>query len=503
VHVRIYKPITEKVGVFMRKTYILKFISLVLVAMIMTSCVNTYKRGVDYSDFPDRDIPIYDDAVVYYFESDDEESELSYGTTDDIDDIVEFYQDEFDDSDYIITKEKEDKDEYEIEGYIGNTHFEIEAEEARRDEEKYFDYVVTISTEPFEEEKSEYDETDNDIDNTSSLNLTDEQEMIKDDAGDDTDMPVSEISYRQYYHNGHDYFAVAFSTYYKSAIAYIGGQYIDAEIMNNSSIYEGMNDIQISMHLGAIPNERLTDIEIELIDESGNTADTLVLKNLFLVSNDCDLADVDRANEVEHLVMRENSIASWKALENYDNLKSLVAQYCSFIDDLEDIPSLPTLEYINIECYKIKADISVFNGMKNLKVLRYSEPQATSLNNHNTLYGQIDSLSNLKNLEIISISDCGALSGDIGSFSSLTNLKGISFSFCQNISGDIGELSNLSELRTFFLFWAFNIKGDIGVFKDMDNMESLVLNNCPEIYGDSSSFEDYSYLNIEECPRIS
>ena len=119
----------------------------VFLALSFTSCANPYKKGVDYSDFPDDDIPIYDDAVVFSFEADGDEMELSYGTEDDVDDIADFYKDTFDDSDYIIVKEREEKDEYEVRGYIGDTYFEIEAEEAKRDEEEYFDAVVTIELE--------------------------------------------------------------------------------------------------------------------------------------------------------------------------------------------------------------------------------------------------------------------------------------------------------------------------------------------------------------------
>ncbi len=110
-----------------------------------SSCRNVYKKGVDYSEFPKKDVPIYDEAVVFEFEGGKDEMNLSYGTIDDIDDVIEFYQDEFDDSDYIILNEAEGKDEYLIEGYTSDIRFEIHAEEANSRLEEYYDTVVEIN----------------------------------------------------------------------------------------------------------------------------------------------------------------------------------------------------------------------------------------------------------------------------------------------------------------------------------------------------------------------
>ena len=153
----------------------------------MGSCTNSYKNGVDYSDFPDKDVPIYDDAVVFEFEVDENEFELSYGTTDDIDDIIEFYQDEFEDEDYNIIEEVADKDEYSVEGYIDDIYFEIEVEEATRDEGDYFDYIVTIDIE-FDyadesmnntEKNAMYIETDDDSITSSQIVDYSQQEYDK------------------------------------------------------------------------------------------------------------------------------------------------------------------------------------------------------------------------------------------------------------------------------------------------------------------------------------
>ncbi len=151
----------------------------VLVASLFAGCASAkYKKGVDYDDFPDREIPIYDDAIVYSYEYDEGEWEIEYGTEDDVDDVMDFYQDEFEDEDYTITDEKEAKDEYSVEGVIDEYEFEIEAEESRGDLEKYFDTVVTVTVTDteYEEEKDE-DKKDND----------------KDTKKEDKDIPLDEI----------------------------------------------------------------------------------------------------------------------------------------------------------------------------------------------------------------------------------------------------------------------------------------------------------------------
>lgn len=133
-----------------------KIISIVatitLFVLTLTSCVNVYKQGVEYHDFPDRDIPIYDDAIVFEYECGEKKCEITYGTTDDVDDILDFYSDEFDDDYYVIINEEIDKDEYKVEGFIDELYFEIEANEASGDSEKYFDCVVSISTEEVDKE---------------------------------------------------------------------------------------------------------------------------------------------------------------------------------------------------------------------------------------------------------------------------------------------------------------------------------------------------------------
>lgn len=123
-------------------------VAVIFVASAFTGCASAmYKKGVEYKEFPDKDVPIYDDAIVFSYKEKSDEWKIEYGTEDDVDDVIDFYKEEFEDEDYIIAKEEEDKDEYIVEGIIDEYEFEIEVEEASGDAEEYFDTVVTISVE--------------------------------------------------------------------------------------------------------------------------------------------------------------------------------------------------------------------------------------------------------------------------------------------------------------------------------------------------------------------
>ena len=117
----------------------------VICVFSFTACDAAYKKGVKIDDYPEKDVPIYDDAVVFSYETKGDKCKIKYGSEDDVDDITEFYKEEFEDEDYHIYDEDIDDDEYSVEGIIDDITFEINVEQARGDrEEKYFDSVVEV-----------------------------------------------------------------------------------------------------------------------------------------------------------------------------------------------------------------------------------------------------------------------------------------------------------------------------------------------------------------------
>ncbi len=161
----------------MKKVF--KFVAVTVVLLMvftLASCSSAYKKGVKYKEYPERDVPIYDDAVVFSYEVKGDKCKIKYGSEDDVDDIMEFYQDEFEDEDYRIFDEDIDDDEYSVEGIIDDITFEIDVEEARGDkEEKFFDTIVEVEV-IFDSDDYEEDE-ENDEDEDESAKTVEEETL--------------------------------------------------------------------------------------------------------------------------------------------------------------------------------------------------------------------------------------------------------------------------------------------------------------------------------------
>jgi len=123
------------------------FILLLAVLFILSGCIpSAYTKGVDADNYPDKDLPVYDDAIIFEYEGDDEEVTIKYGTEDDVEDVMEFYQDYFEEEAIVLDEEAEDDGEYSAEGFFEDFLFEISVEEAKGDiEEKVFSAVAEVT----------------------------------------------------------------------------------------------------------------------------------------------------------------------------------------------------------------------------------------------------------------------------------------------------------------------------------------------------------------------
>lgn len=133
---------------------ILCFVLMLSGCFLLNPIPKEYIEGIRLPrEYPDDDLEIYDDATVFEVEEDDEEITLTYGTEDDIDDVIDFYEDLFDDNNLTIDEQQDDKDEFYAKGAGEGFVFEIEAEQARGEiEEKLFETVVTVTVEFVENE---------------------------------------------------------------------------------------------------------------------------------------------------------------------------------------------------------------------------------------------------------------------------------------------------------------------------------------------------------------
>lgn len=136
-----------------KKTF---FVALLLcVVLILSSCSlidsifdplpEKYVDGLrEPKDLPDE-LELYDDAIVYDVDEDDESVELSYGVSEDLDEIIDFYEDLFDENEIEIIESDDDDDEFYVSGKGEGFTFELEAEPATAGyKERAFKTIVTI-----------------------------------------------------------------------------------------------------------------------------------------------------------------------------------------------------------------------------------------------------------------------------------------------------------------------------------------------------------------------
>jgi len=131
-----------------RKLFVLILASLLACSMLL-GCISVpeeYTKGVKLDrDYPEDDMPIMDDAIVFSCEESDTSITIEYGVDDDLDDVVDFYKDHFDDNDIALEDESDKSSKYSAEGYYMNFAFDLRVSEPSGEyEEKQFETVVLI-----------------------------------------------------------------------------------------------------------------------------------------------------------------------------------------------------------------------------------------------------------------------------------------------------------------------------------------------------------------------
>ena len=142
-----------------------------------------YTDGVKIpKGYPHDILEIYDDAVVFDKEDDGSEIKIEYGTQDDVDDVIDFHMDLFEDKELAMEETDESRDELRASGWGSNFYFEIKVDEAKGGyEERAFNTVVKVTVEFIEEDFDDDEYKDNNIDKGQEEN---------DDADDEIDNPV-------------------------------------------------------------------------------------------------------------------------------------------------------------------------------------------------------------------------------------------------------------------------------------------------------------------------
>ena len=134
-----------------RKTFWL-IIALLIVASMLVGCddiPDEYIKGVKLdSSYPEDDLPIMEDAVVYFCDADDETISLKYGVEDELDDVADFYKDHFEDNEIVLDDESDRSSRYTAQGRYKDFEFEIKASAPSGTyEEKVFETIVKVDIE--------------------------------------------------------------------------------------------------------------------------------------------------------------------------------------------------------------------------------------------------------------------------------------------------------------------------------------------------------------------
>lgn len=137
---------------------------LLLISSMLAGCniiPEEYTRGVKLDrSYPEDDMPIYDDALVFYCKDDDESVTIKFGTQDDLDDVTDFYKDYFEDSGIVPEDEKDRSTRYAAEGTYKDFQFEIRITKSSGEyEEQVFDTVVKIEIEFLDTNTTQPEET--------------------------------------------------------------------------------------------------------------------------------------------------------------------------------------------------------------------------------------------------------------------------------------------------------------------------------------------------------
>ncbi len=130
----------------------LLIISMMLLCSLLLGCVfvpEEYTKGVKLDrDYPDDDMPIYDEAIVYFSEEDEGDITIEYGVADDLDDVVDFYKDHFEDNDIVLDSESDKSSKYSAQGFYKNFAFTLKISKPNSGyEEKQFATIVMIEIE--------------------------------------------------------------------------------------------------------------------------------------------------------------------------------------------------------------------------------------------------------------------------------------------------------------------------------------------------------------------
>lgn len=211
---------------------------------------------------------------------------------------------------------------------------------------------------------------------------------------------------------------------------------------------------------------------------------------------------------VRHLFLKQYDIDN-NAVMEISKIKSLIKLeliYCTIEKGTSFILSLPMLESLTLKGMENIEDciINLPNESKNLKCLYLIYCETVTVN-------ALMEISNMINLEELSLINCETLDGDV--FTKIVNgcekIKVLVIPQCKNISGRaLAELSNLKYLEDLDIRETSNINDDviIGIANNCKKIMQLSIQSCTTVstlaYNELSKLENLELFGMADIENV-
>ena len=292
----------------------------------------------------------------------------------------------------------------------------------------------------------------------------------------------------------------------------------DGEIVNNS------NGFKYYFTENTLPKDELFNLEIKYKYDKDKVEESIILDGIYIYTGE-DLSDIKHLNEVKYLIILNSTVSgSLEVLEGLHGLKYLDLRGCKNLDgNIKSIAKLSKLEYLLLEDNKgLSGDIDCLSSLTNLEFM------SLDIYSNTRIIGNLDSLSNLKDIKYLKIHDYNKLTGNLKSLENLKDLEYLDLLALQQVRGNVmillnfnnlrylsivgtrikgntGTLSSLINLNVLKLRFNNKIWGSIKSFSNLDKLVVLDLNNVNLIYGSISKLSVLEYLDtvkIKNCPLV-
>ncbi len=419
-----------------------RLLTLLFMVLFLVGCAPVaYVQGVEWDTSCPEVLPIYDDAIVYHMEQDEDTYIIKAGIDDSYHDIVDFYQDYFEEEEIALKSERDKSRRYRARGIVDGYEFKLIIQKPiTKQEEKYYRYIVSIELMEVGEEESSESSIIKDNTNTNK-DAKEENISSTPTPSIEEDMIIKESDMEFYFIVSvkGDYVIMGFGEGNEKGITY--------KVKVDDKEYD-RHEIKLD-HFADTPHT----LKIWVYNDQNELIASTFMEGIYFYS--CHEGSLDRlekysAEDIRYLYIldEENKLKDISSLSKFHNLKTLHIVSQS-LEDISPIGCCYELLELELELGQLSdvAPLTNLNALKSLTIdsdsLHDIEPLSnlTSITELNLtadvdhIY-PINRLTNLTELEIHR--DYGAIL-DLELLSDLLNLKKLTLHVD---TMDLGFISN-------------------------------------------------------------